>query len=399
MRIAFISAMTGPRWGGSEELWASAAHAAVADGHAVAASVARPPGPGLPPQLERMRAAGIDLHTRPLSGRLQRAPPLYRAYAAVARPYRRLLAARPEVVCFSMGMTLDCAQFADANDLPGQLRARGVPYVAISQQNDDYAGAPVDAIRSRAADFLGGAHRACFVSARNLHAARRQLAHPLPNGLVLRNPVNLADRSVVPWPADDGPAGGPALFGCVARLWTGQKGQDLLFEVLASPPWRTRDWRLRLYGEGLHLEYLRALARQDGIADRVDFRGQVADIRAAWAENHLAILPSRSEGTALAQVEAMLCGRAVVVTDVGGATEWLADDVGGLVAEAATVPLLARAMERAWQARDRWEQMGRDAHEAAAARFDPAAGRTLLNLVIEASRAAGASAAPGRADV
>ena len=42
--------------------------------------------------------------------------------------------------------------------------------------------------------------------------------------------------------------------------------------------------------------------------------------------NHLLVLPSRAEGTPIALVEAMICARPAVVTDVGGNVEWLEDD-------------------------------------------------------------------------
>src|SRR4029450_7098540 len=114
---------------------------------------------------------------------------------------------------------------------------------------------------------------------------------------------------------------------------------------------------------------------------RTEFLGHVEDIRALWAENHLLVLPSRAEGTPLALVEAMLCGRPAVVTDVGGNAEWIAEPETGFVAEAPTAKSFGAALERAWQARDHWQKLGMQAHNKASQKFDSSSGRSLLNVV------------------
>ena len=60
------------------------------------------------------------------------------------------------------------------------------------------------------------------------------------------------------------------------------------------------------------------------------------------------LLPSRAED-APALIEAMLCGRMPIVTDVGRASDLIDDEDHGFVAPAATVPLIDDALERAWQ--------------------------------------------------
>lgn len=65
-------------------------------------------------------------------------------------------------------------------------------------------------------------------------------------------------------------------------------------------------------------------------------------------------------------VEAMLCRRACVVTCCGRNGDLVDDNETGFVAQAATVKLLDEALERAWQARHQWREMG----ELAALRVD-----------------------------
>jgi glycosyltransferase involved in cell wall biosynthesis len=63
----------------------------------------------------------------------------------------------------------------------------------------------------------------------------------------------------------------------------------------------------------------------------------------------------------LVLVEAMLCGRPAIVTDVAGARELVRDGVNGFLAKAPTVELLDEAMNRAWENRHRLKEMGEQA--------------------------------------
>jgi glycosyltransferase involved in cell wall biosynthesis len=63
----------------------------------------------------------------------------------------------------------------------------------------------------------------------------------------------------------------------------------------------------------------------------------------------------------LAVIEAMLCQRIVVATDVAGNAEHVRDGVDGFIAEAPTVRHIDDALERAWQRRHEWSAMAKSA--------------------------------------
>ncbi|MGW7333014.1 glycosyltransferase family 4 protein, partial [Streptomyces sp. NPDC054840] len=129
-------------------------------------------------------------------------------------------------------------------------------------------------------------------------------------------------RAELPLPAGF-PADGP-LAVCVGRICL-QKGQDILLrawpELLATVPGA----RLALVGDGPDTERLRRNAPPG-----VHFAGSAADIRPWLRAADLVVLPSRWEGMALAPLEAMACGRPVLVSDVSGARESLPPGHGRL---------------------------------------------------------------------
>ncbi|MEV7974973.1 glycosyltransferase [Streptomyces sp. NPDC086519] len=104
---------------------------------------------------------------------------------------------------------------------------------------------------------------------------------------------------------------------CVGRLCR-QKGQDVLLEAWHEVARRVPGARLALVGDGPD----RGLLLRRAPAS-VLFAGGAADVVPWYQAADLVVLPSRWEGMALAPLEAMACGRPVVVTDVAGARESL----------------------------------------------------------------------------
>ena len=77
-----------------------------------------------------------------------------------------------------------------------------------------------------------------------------------------------------------------------------------------------------------------------------------------WKKNHALILTSRYEGLPLALVEAMLCKRTGIVTNVSGNPEVIIDNETGFLAKAAVPEFVDEALERAWSRRNEWEEIG-----------------------------------------
>lgn len=364
MRIAFISAMQGSPWGGSEVLWSQSAQRLHAQGHPVLVSVPR--WPKTPQPIEALRSQGVEVHERQWSS----ASLLARGFARAtgrARPdpgwepsWARIVGFRPDLVCISHGGTV-----CGVDWMVRCLRA-GIPYVSVAQANAE-AWWPADDQRGQIIEAYAGAAKAYFVSQANWRLLERQLGVALPHGQVVWNPFNVPWEPKRTWPA----ATQEFALACVGRLEPAAKGQDLLFQVLARPHWRNRPLRVSLFGQGKWEQGLRQLAHSLRLSSQIRFCGHVEDIASVWADHHALVLPSRHEGLPLCLVEAMLCGRFGIVTDVGGNREPVADGVNGFIAAAPTVSLLDDAMERAWSRRTHWAEIGEAASRSIRSALPP----------------------------
>jgi glycosyltransferase involved in cell wall biosynthesis len=273
----------------------------------------------------------------------------------------------PDLVVLAQGNTFDGMYSVE---MPLIVHYTGKPFVLVCQKNSE-ADWPDDFMRARNATHFRRARRVYFVSAHNRDIAEHQLGFRFENAEVVRNPYMVAAAESLPWPQE---RDGLVHLACVGRHYVKEKGQDLLLNVLARPKWRERPVRVTFYGSGANAEGLEGLARLLGL-DKVRFHGFTTDVTQVWRENHALVLPSRAEGLALAQVEAMICGRVPIVTAAGGAAEILEDGVNGFLASSASEDALDDAMERAWVRREEWPEIGRRAAQSARQSFpqDPCA--------------------------
>jgi glycosyltransferase involved in cell wall biosynthesis len=363
--ICFVSVNFGASWGGCDELWSRTAVELVSRGFRVSASVREWPSPH--PRILNLIESGVEVWFRPQPSpvwkhawRLLTAPHQIskHAWRLLAAPQKtattteveRLLAARrPRLIVISEAGAFPLI------DLLELCVDKQLPFVTIHQANSD-AWWVDDHRAGRYRVALSAAQRCFFVSKANQRLLEKQLGYELSNAEIVWNPVNVDPDISLAWPELEREL--EFRFACVARLEPPAKGQDILFEALASPPWAARLWRLTLYGEGPMRSGLERLARRLGLSDRVVFAGY-ASVEDIWASNHVLIMPSRFEGLPLAIVEAMLCGRPVIATDVAGHSEVIEDGVTGFLADAPTVASMAEALERFWTRKDDAQMIGR----------------------------------------
>jgi glycosyltransferase involved in cell wall biosynthesis len=154
----------------------------------------------------------------------------------------------------------------------------------------------------------------------------------------------------------------------VGRL-VGYKGLDVLLRAL--PGLRAR---MVIVGDGPRRAELEGLATGLGIGESVQFVGRAsdADVLAWYHACDAFVLPStsRQEAFGMVQLEAMLCGKPVVSTDVGTGVSWVNQhDETGLVVAPGDVEALRAALGRLLHEPATRARLGAQARARALAHF------------------------------
>jgi glycosyltransferase involved in cell wall biosynthesis len=136
----------------------------------------------------------------------------------------------------------------------------------------------------------------------------------------------------------------PSVIGCTARLHTDYDHATLLraFERLGG---RWPEVQLLLVGRGKEESRLRELAETLGVAGRVLFVGEQADVAPWLAQTTVYVQPSRAAGIPISILEAMATGLPVVATAVGGTSEVVVDGETGLLVPPGDPVVLAEALD------------------------------------------------------
>jgi len=125
-----------------------------------------------------------------------------------------------------------------------------------------------------------------------------------------------------------------------------QKAHDVLLEAFAHLYPKLDKWRLAIVGSGELEEVLQVQATALGIAELIDWYGQVDDPFIFYHAARIFVLPSRHEGMPNALLEAMSCGLPVIVSDASpGPLELVRHMETGLVFPVDDAAALSAAME------------------------------------------------------
>jgi glycosyltransferase involved in cell wall biosynthesis len=143
---------------------------------------------------------------------------------------------------------------------------------------------------------------------------------------------------------DEMETGGVPLIVFLGRL-SERKGVTELLRALGDPVMRRLHWRAVLAGDGPVEDYRRS-ATALGLAETVDMPGWLdADsTQALCARADILVLPSRAEGMAMAVIEGLAHGLAVVTTRVGAHEEAIVDKQTGLFVPVGDKMALAQAL-------------------------------------------------------
>jgi glycosyltransferase involved in cell wall biosynthesis len=128
-------------------------------------------------------------------------------------------------------------------------------------------------------------------------------------------------------------------------------------------------WSLRLVGAGTLLPSARAMAASLGIAHRVEFLGERADVGHLLCESQIFALSSRLESFPISILEAMRAGLPVVASAVGGIPEAVLNKKTGFLVPPADPDALACSLRTLFENASLRAEMGRRARARYLERF------------------------------
>lgn len=254
---------------------------------------------------------------------------------------------KPRIVLVSQGVNFDGLHYAHAcMDL-------NIPYALVSHKAVDFYWPQFLDHREEIRSIFRKARHCFFVSEHTKRLTEEQYGVRLPESHVILNPVKPTDY--IPYPSSDD------VFHlcCIGRIFIVEKGQDMLIRVLSQPKWKSRPIVVNFIGTGPDEIVLKELAEMLDVKN-INFYGHIDNVYELWSKSHALVLPSRTEGLPLVIVEAMMAGRPIITTDVGGNREFLEEGETAFIGHA-NDESFEETMERAWANRERWSEMGKKA--------------------------------------
>jgi glycosyltransferase involved in cell wall biosynthesis len=346
-------------WGGSEDLWWKAAIHLREQGLAI--MVLKLKINPHHPKFRQLAEKGILLGELDRLSRKSRPERLFiKAWNKIKNTEQNLIKInfenylkqfQPDHVLISQGINFDGLTYAES------CMKLHIPFSIVSQKAVEFYW-PSSYERAVMGKAFQQARHCFFVSRHNLQLTEEQFGFRFKNAQVIWNPVKIKREPIAYPSTEEG-----WKLACVGRLFIIDKGQDILLRILSQEKWRQRPLTVSFIGTGVDEEGLKAMAALLNISN-VHFSGHVENMEEVWNNHHALVLPSRSEGLPLVVLEAMAAGRTTIAAKAGGVDEVIEDGKTGFLAEA-TASSFDEAMERAWQQRNHWQMMGRQAFQFA----------------------------------
>lgn len=354
--VFFISLMNGDSWGGSEELWFQTALYAARHHYKVGCAFYH--WPQKKERIEQLQKEGCEVYLFSNEGRQKRTLLERLQYKITKRKVRRFAHSLPvaqfDLTVINLGHLEIITPYW--KDFYKHVKSSSLLF---HSHNEHESIKPYKKPLLRT--WMLQAKHNLFASARTKTYLEKQLSITLPNADTLINPLSfLAPQEQTLYPSLHDRN---YLFVMLAALDTRRKAQDNLIKALSTQKWKERPWQLYLYGSGKSEQQLRNLIQETGLDEKIVLKGHTTDVKAALAEAHLLLQITHIDAMPLAVMEALAMARPLVVSNVGDMSKWVEENINGWISRDATVESIDETLEKCWQNKDRWEEMGKNAFQ------------------------------------
>jgi glycosyltransferase involved in cell wall biosynthesis len=147
------------------------------------------------------------------------------------------------------------------------------------------------------------------------------------------------------------------------RGWEPIYGVEVIAKAFAEAAQALPELRLIMLSNGSQASLLRQIFSRGGVEERVFFPGQVSidDLPRYYQQADLYLSASHSDGTSISLLEAMACGKPVLVSNIPGNLEWVTPELNGWVFPDGDEKALAQAILNADKMRTKFPGMGQAA--------------------------------------
>jgi glycosyltransferase involved in cell wall biosynthesis len=156
------------------------------------------------------------------------------------------------------------------------------------------------------------------------------------------------------------------------RGWAQIYGVEELARAFVAAARRHPELRLLMLGNGPQAALLRQIFLQGGVLEQVHFPGLIrwAELPRYYRAADLYLSASHSDGSSISLLEAMACGRPVLVSDIPGNQEWVRPGEQGWLFKDGDPQKLAAGILHAVESRPELPEIGRRARQTAEERAD-----------------------------
>jgi len=195
-------------------------------------------------------------------------------------------------------------------------------------------------------------------------------SHFLKERVISVSPDFESKLEIIPFGVDDCsnpvpmPEGNPFRL-CYVKLHRKIYGPDIMLKALALAKKSNPDILLSVAGNGELTAELKKMVTELDIENNVEFTGFIEnkEIYPFIQRHHAVVMPSRQEAFGVVALEAGICGRPIIATDIGGITEVVQHDNTGILIPSEDHQALAKAILKLAENRDQAKQMGQQGME------------------------------------